>query len=311
MMNLNQYTLQNNGVSSYAAPQQLIFNPVPVAVPVVNTTAFQEIPSIAQTSNLAQTSDYQILTVLPQGLEYFSFEDGALVNKVAESTINGLVYPPEGYSFVSTTDLNSFMQQLQTAYNETQKQASPSPPPVEQKTQLPLVKKDTNIVAEQKPAAKQPQQPQKRPHRSKQIRITEVHTRVSEIYEAKHLIASDDEVLRGPDTLRVHVKTWEGLQTIEEVLQEVEDKVKRLALPFSMKNKFQKKGFIVYMKLKDVSQVPYVQSVFGRYPDNYFKKCDVALPSQKSMEMAAQKASLALRQFQPPVFAKHASAGAA
>merc|ERR1719400_1458554 len=131
----------------------------------------------------------------------------------------GLMYAPEGYTFVSTTDLNSFVQEAQTALNNIQKQASPSPPPIENKSTLPLplAQKDLNVAAEKKPA----KQPQKRPHRSKQIRITEVHTRVSEIYESKNLIASDDEVLRGPDTLRVHVKTWEGLQAIEEVLQEV------------------------------------------------------------------------------------------
>lgn len=304
MMNTTQFNLQNNNGVSYAAPQQLIFNPVPVAVPVMNT--YQEMPLVTQTSNLAQVS-YEVLTVLPAGLEYYSFENGVLVKKVADMSNGLLVYPPQGYSFVSTTDLNLFTQEAQSAYQKTQKQASPSPP-IQEITPLrtPLRKKDNNVVVEKKPVAKQPQ---KRPHRSKQIRITEVHTRVSDIYEAKNLIASDDEVLRGPDTLRVHVKTWEGLQAIEQVLQEVESKVKRLALPFSMKNKFQKKGFIVYMKLKDVSQVPKVQSVFGRYPDNYFKKCDVALPSQKSIEMAAQKRGLAFK-FQPPVFAKHVSAGA-
>lgn len=294
MMNLNQFNLPQ---------QQLIFNPVPLAVPVLNTTV--EIPSVTQTSNLA---NFQVLSVLPAGLEYFSFEPtGVLVNQTADIN-GGLMYAPEGYTFVSTTNLNAFVQQAQSALEIIQKQASPSPPPVQQITQqLPLTKKELNVVEEKKPA----KQPQKRPHRSKQIRITEVHTKVSDIYQAKNLIASDDEVLRGPDTLRVHVKTWEGLQAIEEVLQEVEHKVKRLALPFSMKNKFQKKGFIVYMKLKNVSDVPHVQEVFGRFPDNYFKKCDVALPSQKSIEMAAQKRGLALKQFQPPVFSRQASAGAA
>lgn len=306
MTTTNQFNLQNNGVS-FSAPQPIIFNPL--VVPVFNTAAYQEMPLNTQTSNLAHPS-YELLSVLPAGLEYYSFENGVLVNKVADISNGPLFYPPEGFSFVSTTDLSTFLREAQSAQMKIQKQASPSPPVIEATPIEPLQKKNTNVITviEKKPVAKQPQ---KRPHRSKQIRITEVHTKVSDIYEAKNLIASDDEVLRGPDTLRVHVKTWEGLQAIEEVLQEVEDKVKRLALPFSMKNKFQKKGFIVYMKLKDVSQVPYVQSVFGRFPDNYFKKCDVALPSQKSIEMAAQKAALAFKQFQPPVFAKHASAGLA
>lgn len=307
---MDQFTLQHNGVSSFAAPQPLIFNPGTLAVPVLNTTAFHEMPLVTPTSNQFAHIPFKVLSVLPAGLEYFSFENGALVIKVADMSNGHFVYPPEGYSFVETTDLTKFSQGYWSALAKTQEQANPSssPSPSPVRETIPLRKKDVNVVTKKPVASKQQQ---KRPHRSKQIRITEVHTRASDVYEAKNLIASDDEVLRGPDTLRVHVKTWEGLEAIEEVLQEVEDKVKRLALPFSMKNKFQKKGFIVYMKLKSVSQVPYVQSVFGRYPDNYFKKCDVALPSQKSMEMAAQKAGLALKQFQPPVFVKMASGGGA
>jgi len=128
----------------------------------------------------------------------------------------------------------------------------------------------------------------------------------------KNLIAGDDEVLRGHDTLRVHVKTWEGLDTIESVLQEVEETVavQRIALPFSMKNKFQKKGFIVYMKLHNQNDVPTVQHIFSRHKKS-FKKCDVALPSQKSIEIAAKKAAMADVSFAPPSFSKRVSAGAA
>jgi len=122
----------------------------------------------------------------------------------------------------------------------------------------------------------------KRPHRSKQMKITKVHTEVKENCVRKNIFADEREVLRGPDVLRIHVKTWEGLDLIQEVLDEVESEVAiaKITLPFSMKNKFQKKGFICYLKVQNEESVPIVQGIFGKYPEA-FKKCDVALPSKR------------------------------
>jgi len=122
----------------------------------------------------------------------------------------------------------------------------------------------------------------KRPHRSKQMKITKVHTEVKENCVRKNIFADEREILRGPDVLRIHVKTWEGLDLIQEVLDEVESEVAiaKITLPFSMKNKFQKKGFICYLKLQNEESVPIVQGIFGKYPEA-FKKCDVALPSKR------------------------------
>merc|ERR1712080_754005 len=53
-----------------------------------------------------------------------------------------------------------------------------------------------------------------------------------------------------------------------------------------MKNRFQKKGFIVYMKLEKESMVPIVQSIFSGYSKLY-KKCDIARP--KSIPTVATK----------------------
>jgi hypothetical protein len=100
------------------------------------------------------------------------------------------------------------------------------------------------------------------------------------------LYADEDEVLRGEDTVRAHVKTFHGLNKIKDVLDEVHKcpdcTVRRIATPFSMKNKFQKKGFIVYLKLNSPSEVPAVQAIFARYSE-HFKKCDVALPKEKTL----------------------------
>merc|ERR1712217_381346 len=126
----------------------------------------------------------------------------------------------------------------------------------------------------------------KYPHRSKQIRILEVHASLKEEYTARGLYADEEEVLRGEDTVRAHVKTFQGLNKIKDVLDEVHKSpnctVLRIATPFSMKNKFQKKGFIVYLKLASPSEVPAVQAIFARYSE-HFKKCDVALPKEKTL----------------------------
>merc|ERR1711992_121463 len=102
----------------------------------------------------------------------------------------------------------------------------------------------------------------------------------------KGIYAAENEVLRGYDTVRVHVKTYKALNKIESPLSEVENdpriKVLRIATPFSMKNKYQKKGFIVYLKLGSPSEVPAVQAVFARYSE-HFKRCDVALPKEKTL----------------------------
>lgn len=120
-------------------------------------------------------------------------------------------------------------------------------------------------------------------HRSKQERILEVHAELKERYTQKGLYAAEDEVLRGFDTVRVHVKTYHALNKIECPLNDIEKHpnvtVLRIATPFSMKNKFQKKGFIVYLKLADERMVPIVQSIFANYSE-HFAKCDVALKKE-------------------------------
>merc|ERR1719163_526240 len=135
-----------------------------------------------------------------------------------------------------------------------------------------------------------PPQNKKFRHRSKQERIMEVHAQLEEKFTAKGLYASEDEVLRGFDTVRVHVKTYRALNQIERPLNDVEKhphvKILKIATPFSMKNKFQKKGFIVYLKLAHVDMVPIVQDIFKVY-EEYFNKCDIALKKERPAEPAS------------------------
>jgi len=134
-------------------------------------------------------------------------------------------------------------------------------------------------------------------HRSKQNCIEKVFEDIKTHFEPLGIYADGEtEVLRGEDTCRVHVKSYAGLKQILEVLKEVYDHekvtLKRLATCISMKNKFQKKGFIAYMKLSDSSQVPFVQEIFSKYKDLY-KKCDVAAP--KDTITTTKKVSLEIQ----------------
>merc|ERR1719277_1112136 len=54
--------------------------------------------------------------------------------------------------------------------------------------------------------------------RSKQNMIDKVYLSLVEKYEKRGILAGDDEVLRGDDTIRLHVKKFKALQRIEEAL---------------------------------------------------------------------------------------------
>merc|ERR1719284_1327343 len=112
-------------------------------------------------------------------------------------------------------------------------------------------------------------------YRSKQDMIDKVFLALSQKYTALGLL--ENKGLRGDDTIRVHVKNFKALTKIEEALIAVEShpkvKVSRVSLPFSFRNEFQKKGFLVYLKLEDVTMIPHAQTVFRQYDE--FKKCGV------------------------------------
>jgi len=193
--------------------------------------------------------------------------------------MSGLVVAPEGYTAIYTAAPQ--VLQSNTALTSSSTEAVKTSSPVERSRH---VTPEPVTHTENKPK-------RKFPHRSKQIRIKEVHDEVAAYFNAKGLYAfSETEVLRGEDTCRVHVKTYKGLNEILEVLKEVYEhpkvELKRIATPISMKNRYQQKGFIVYMKLASTKQVPIVQNIFEKYKDLY-KKCDVAKPKT---ELSTSKA---------------------
>jgi exosome complex RNA-binding protein Csl4 len=108
--------------------------------------------------------------------------------------------------------------------------------------------------------------------------IDKVYDLLIRKYTEMGILAPDEEVLRGETTIRLHVKKYKALISIEAALESVEavDKVtiKRISIPLSMKNEFQKKGFLVYVQVSDIKEVPIAQSVLRQF--EVFRKCEVA-----------------------------------
>merc|ERR1719499_795461 len=108
------------------------------------------------------------------------------------------------------------------------------------------------------PNAPKPGQRQKRyGYRSKQRKIDKVFKNIQDKYQERGLFAAERELVRGDDVLRIHVKTFEGLKDIKPALEEIDETftITRIAAVFSKKNRFQKKGFIIYLRLGSISEV--------------------------------------------------------
>jgi len=106
-------------------------------------------------------------------------------------------------------------------------------------------------------------------YRSKQRKIDRTHRNIQEKFSALGLFAKERELVRGDDTLRIHVKTFEGLTDIQTALTEIQNhkeiEICRVAAVFSKKNRFQKKGFIVYLKVGSVVEVEVCQRLLKRF----------------------------------------------
>lgn len=183
-------------------------------------------------------------------------------------SVTGLVDPPQGYTAIYTTAPTAPYVPTSAAPTCDTIFRSPSISSCSSNEDT----QESNVMW---PKPKQ----RKYPHRSKQIRILEVYNEIKTQFTKLGCYAKSekDTTLRGDDVLRIHVKTFSGLNQIQHVLQEVYNKVsiKKLATPIAMKNSFQKKGFIVYLQVEKKSQVPIVQEIFKKYT-KFFKKCEIA-----------------------------------
>lgn len=297
MMPTTQYNIDNNKMQFIAAPQMLpmpapvMFMPqmVPAAIPfapaplpTIPTMLPLTQPALNCDNSLPLFYDGSSFTQIPQNLQSFS-SDGVLV-------------PPPGYSFVTmSAPTVSVERSVSPQMEDNTSELLPVPQDsIRSRSRSSSVVSIPEEVEEVKPVEKT--QNKKFRHRSKQTRILEVHQKLKEEYTAKGLYAGDDEVLRGFDTVRVHVKTYKALNRIECPLNDVEKhpavEVLKIATPFSMKNRFQKKGFIVYLKLASVDMVPIVQEIFSHYKED-FAKCDVALKKEDKLALDRARAEAA------------------
>lgn len=271
-------TFQQKNTPIVSGFQQTFFMPqvqpiMPVilpSVPVVSAlpafeTCSQALPADTEIS-LFDCNSNSIIE-MPQGMLQYN--------------ANGQILPMAGYTFVrmdvptiQTASVDSGLSEQIDSSVEFKRE-------VENVTVEDVVRSRSPSVTKKAPAP----QNKKFRHRSKQERILEVHAELKEKYTKLGLYASDDEVLRGFDTVRVHVKTFHALNQIKFPLQEIEYssniRVLKIATPFSMKNRFQKKGFIVYLKLASPDMVSSVQAIFAKYKE-HFAKCDVALAKNQS-----------------------------
>lgn len=144
-----------------------------------------------------------------------------------------------------------------------------------------------------KPTVIQHRRPKKKfGFRSKQNMIDKVYDALTQKYQDLGILAGSDEVLRGDDTIRLHVKKFKALKRIQEALVAVERspfiKISKVSTPLSMKNQFQKKGFLVYVRVADVSMVDEAKRIFQQFDE--FKKCEVARQTTPSNGFAKNEA---------------------
>jgi len=233
-----------------------------------------------------------ILTVVncPQ-IYFYNDNQCRLIDPMASGLLNeqGFIVPAEGYSFV---DYSLFQQMFGPTLEDVSDSGS-------------IASSSRSVTPVPEELKKNPKQP-KFAHRSKQKRIDQVHADVVDYYTRLNLHVGDKEVLRGNDTVRIHVKTFHGLNEIKGVLEEVRAAVdiSKMSTPISMKNKFQKKGFIVYLKLADEAFVPTVQRIFAKFSE-HFKKCEVAKTAEHHKTAEVKQAPVML----PPGLQRQSSTG--
>lgn len=126
-------------------------------------------------------------------------------------------------------------------------------------------------------------------YRSKQNKINVVLNNLKRKFSNNGKLAHG-EVLRGEDTLRIDVKRFTALQQIEKVIDDIERNPKveivKADFPVSQKNRFQKKGFIAYLKCGSSEQANLLHEelkvmIDPKWQDKNLFRINIALDQQK------------------------------
>lgn len=132
-------------------------------------------------------------------------------------------------------------------------------------------------------------------YRTKQDKIENVYSRVTEYFSELGVLVPEDHGVRGETVARVHIKKWLSLVKIEEAIAQVEAdtriKTVRVSAPVSMKNQYQKKGFLIYWETETVEGLNHLMAHFKSYDEkdedgswkmDEFQKISVALQNDQN-----------------------------
>jgi len=137
--------------------------------------------------------------------------------------------------------------------------------------------------------------PKRYGYRTKQDKIENVYARVTEYFSNQGVLVPEDHGVRGETVARVHIKKWLSLVKIEEaiVLVEADPRINtvRVSAPVSMKNQYQKKGFLIYWETETVEGLNHLMTHFKSYNEkdedgswkmDEFQKIGVALQNDET-----------------------------
>jgi len=131
---------------------------------------------------------------------------------------------------------------------------------------------------------------------SKQALVTRVHSRLLSKYQSR-LVVPLTICVRGKgiqlnDSIRIHCKKWDQLLAVEELIEDIDDRVPfcQICLPISMKTKSQKKGFFVYLKFYNAVDVQRIFDLIAANERYSSFKAEVAdRPPKKSQKSQTQE----------------------
>jgi len=131
-------------------------------------------------------------------------------------------------------------------------------------------------------------------YRTKQNKIEKVYDAVTRHFEELGVLIPEDVGIRGTTVARLHVKKWNSLCRIEEAIllaeKNTEIQTLRVSCPVSMKNLFQKKGFLIYWETGSEKQVQMLMDSFKSFDAkdqdekfilDEFQKISVALQTER------------------------------
>jgi len=108
-------------------------------------------------------------------------------------------------------------------------------------------------------------------YRTKQDKIETVYARVTEYFSEMGVLVPEDHGVRGETVARVHIKKWLSLVKIEEAIARISEdkriKTVRVSAPVSMKNQYQKKGFLIYWETETVEGLNHLMAHFKSYDE--------------------------------------------